>query len=231
MTTTPPPPMHVPTSLLPLTAALCVGVSFAGRAQAPAAGKTDTWGKAPVPAAGDDRYSNPKKPLYAGPDGWYNAGEVRATVANAAHTAYNYKGSLSFNSGVGVYHAVGGSRVLSFDFGSATRPVPGTYKVGAKGSVAQKTVHMALADVGNQKILEWSAADGAGTLTVKLVNGFTYFTCRRLTFAPSGMSNRGAVADISDSSPKRVGRQATMESRSDSTAALSSVTLMICFPS
>ncbi len=177
-----------------LLAALSWLVAVSARAQAPAAGKSDVWGRSPVSAAGDDRFSNPKKPLYAGPDGWWNTGEVRAAVSNDAKTAYTYKANFQLNSGVAVYHAVKGEQVLSFDFGSTARPKPGVYKVGVNGSLAQKTVHMAFADVSNNKLLEWSAADGAGTLTVKLVNGFTYFTCRRLTFQPTGLSNKGELA-------------------------------------
>ena len=161
-------------------------------AQAPSPGKVDVWGHSPK--ASDDRFSNPKKPLYAGPDGWWNTGEVRATVNNAAKTAYQYPASFSLNSGVSQYHAVKDRWVLHFDFGSNDRPKPGVYKVGSKGSLAQKTVHMAFADVNNQQIKEWSAKDGAGTLTISLVNGFTYFTCRNLTFQPTGPNNKGELA-------------------------------------
>ena len=58
---------------------LLIGALFAltlsqVHAQAPAG--ADVWGKSP--SASDDRFSNPKSKLYAGPDGYWNAGEVRA---------------------------------------------------------------------------------------------------------------------------------------------------------
>ena len=181
-------------NVLSLTPALSGLTIFVGFAQAPAARKADTWGKSPVSAAGDDRFSNPKKPLYAGPDGWWNTGEVRATVSNAAKTPYRSKASFQLNSGVGVYHAVQGERVLSRDFESKDQPKPGVYKIGAKGNTAQKTVHFSFADVSNQQLKDWSAENGAGTLTVSLVNGFTCFTCRGVALQPTGMSNKGELA-------------------------------------
>ncbi|MEO6686535.1 MAG: hypothetical protein ABIN24_11245, partial [Dyadobacter sp.] len=43
---------------------------------------SDSWSN--VTQAPDDRYTNPKKPLYAGPNGWYNFGEVRAEGSTSA---------------------------------------------------------------------------------------------------------------------------------------------------
>lgn len=63
---------------------LCAGLlaCVVSHAQpAPPAGN-DTWGN--VPTASDDRFTNPKSKLYAGPNGWHNFGEVRAEVAGAA---------------------------------------------------------------------------------------------------------------------------------------------------
>lgn len=175
---------------LPLAAAIALLAPIANLAQQPGKGKADVWGHAPE--ARDDRFSNPKSTLYAGPDGWFNSGEVRATVANAAKTAYKYP--ATFREISGDYEAVKDLQTLHMEFGSAARPKPGIYKIGSKGSVALKTVHFAFADVSNKQIKEWSAQDGAGTLTVSLVNGFTYFTCRNVALQPSGLSNKGDMA-------------------------------------
>ena len=181
--------------VLSLTITLSLLATLAALAQAPAR-KSDTWGKSPVSALGDDRFSNPKKPLYAGPDGWSNTGEVRATVLNAARTPYKYTASFQLNGGAGAYYAVKELLVLSMDFGNKALPKPGTYKIGAKGSMAAKMVHFSFDDVSGGKLMGWSAEDGAGTLTVSLVNGYTYFTCRNVTFQPTGMSNKGEMAKL-----------------------------------
>jgi len=157
------------------------------RAETPDPTEPGVWGK--FPTATDDRFSNPKKPLYAGPDGWFNFGEVRAVLNNSSHTAFAYKGG--FNSVTGGFAAVKDLQILFFDFDGDQRPAPGTYKIGAKGSLADKTVKVSFSDVGNQKIKEWSSKDGAGVLAVTLVNGFTYFSCRKVTLQPSGLSNEG----------------------------------------
>ena len=39
--------------------------------------RAHVWGKSP--SASDDRFSNPKSKLYAGPDGYWNTGKLRAT--------------------------------------------------------------------------------------------------------------------------------------------------------
>ena len=177
---------------LPLAFTLLLFAALPCVAQQPAARRADVWGHAPT--ASDDRFSNPKKPLYAGPDGYYNTGIVRATVTNGAKTAYSYNASFQLNSGAGVYHAVKEMEVLSMDFGKAALPKPGIYKIGSKGNLAQKTVAFSFSDVKNQQLKEWTAQDGAGTLTVSLVNGFTYFTCRKVLLQPTGMSNKGEMA-------------------------------------
>ena len=148
------------------------------------------WGKSPT--ATDDRFSNPNKPLYAGPDGWFNMGEVRASVKGSAGTTFQLTGSFTENSGD--FNVVKDLQTLHFDFGGAGRPAPGEYKIGAKANMAGKMVKLSFADVGNSKIVEWSSEDGAGILTVKLVHGFTYFTCRNVTLQASGLSNKGDLA-------------------------------------
>lgn len=159
-------------------------------AQQPNPGKADVWGHSPT--ARDDRFSNPKSKLYAGPDGWYNAGEVRATVANAAKTSYKY--TANFQEISGNYEAVKGMQILHMEFGSTALPKPGVYKIGSKGSVALKTVHFSFTDVSNHQINEWVARDGAGTLTVSLVNGYTYFRCRNVALLDTGVYNKGEMA-------------------------------------
>jgi len=177
-------------NLLPLATATSLLAAGLTTAQQPGPARPDVWGRSP--AASDDRFSNPKKPLYAGPDGWYNTGEVRATVANAAKTPYRY--TANFQQINGAYEAVKDLQTLHFDFGSAARPKPGTYKVGSKGNAAQKLVHLSFGDVTNKQIKDWSAQDGAGTLTVSLVNGFTYFRCRNVVLQPSAIYNKGEMA-------------------------------------
>ena len=164
-------------------------VAFSACAQIPQTGTSDVWGKAPQ--ASDDRFSNPKSKLYAGPDGWYKTGEVRATVSNAAKTAYKY--TASFQLIGGDYEAVKELLVLHMEFGEAALPKPGVYKVGNKGNAAEKTVHFSFSDVSDNQIKEWSAKDGAGTLTISLINGFTYFTCRNVVLQPTGLSNKGEM--------------------------------------
>ena len=154
-------------------------------AQAPAA--ADVWGKSPP--ASDDRFSNPKSKLYAGPDGYWNSGEVRA---NTGSTAYKFNGTFRLISRQII--AVKDLQTLLFNFGIDTQPAPGVYKITSKGNAAQKTVKLSFADVGNSRILEWSSEDGAGTLTVTSVNGFLYATTRNVALKPSGMSNKGEWA-------------------------------------
>ena len=90
--------------------------------------------------------------------------------------------------------AVKDLQTLLFDFGIDTQPAPGVYKIAGKGNVAQKTVKLSFADVGNSRILEWSSEDGAGTLTATAANGFLYATTRNVALKPSGMSNKGEWA-------------------------------------
>ena len=173
------------TSLPFLLVALCFFTTSAGIAQqAQPAGKSDVWGASPP--ASDDRFSNPKSKLYAGPDGYWNTGEVRASTNGKA---YQFKGSFSVISQQTV--AVKDLQTLLFDFGIDRQPPPGVYKITGKGNAAQKTVKLSFADVANNRILEWSSSDGAGTLTVTSVNGFLYATTRNVALQPSGLSNKG----------------------------------------
>ena len=139
--------------------------------------------------ASDDRFSNPKSKLYACPDGDRNTGEVRA---NTDSTAYKFNGSFSLVSKLVI--AVKDLQTLLFDFGVDTRPAPGNYKITSKGNAAQKTIRLSFADVSNSRILEWSSLDGAGALTVILVNGFLCVSTRNVLLKPSGLSHKGECA-------------------------------------
>ena len=154
-------------------------------AQAPAG--VDVWGKSPP--ASDDRFSNPKSKLYAGPDGYSNTGELRA---NTGSTAYKFNGTFRLISKQTM--AVKDLQTLLFDFGIDTQPAPGVYKITGKGNAAQKAVKLSFADVGDSRILEWSSEDGAGTLTMTAVSGFLHATTRNVALKPSGMSNKGEWA-------------------------------------
>jgi len=158
-------------------------------AQAPPGKADDTWGN--VPPASDDRYTNPRKPLYAGPNGWYNFGQVRAEIANPAKTRYEFKGG--FRLITHTFTAVSESNnlhVLTLDFESDT-VTPGVYEVSGKGDAATKKVQVSFGDVSGQKIRNWTSAAKAGTLTVSVVNGFTYFKFRGVTLQPNGLHNTG----------------------------------------
>ena len=73
-------------SLVLCAALLACAVGHAQPAPAAPAAGNDTWGN--VPSASDDRFTNPKSKLYAGPNGWHNFGEVRAEVAGGAGKRY-----------------------------------------------------------------------------------------------------------------------------------------------
>ena len=152
---------------------------------AQATARADVWGKSPT--ASDDRFSNPKSKLYAGPDGYSNTGEVRATSGTA-----NYKFQAAFRVISGAVMAVNALETLLFDFGAKGLPNPGIYKIGSKGDPAQNTVKLSFADVANQRIREWSSADGAGTLTVSLVNGYVYVTTRDVKLAPQNTISKSS---------------------------------------
>ena len=184
----------------PLIGALFALTLTVSQAHAQAPTGADVWGASPP--ASDDRFSNPKSKLYAGPNGYSNFGEVRATTGA---TAYGFKGAFRLISKQTM--AVKDLQTLLFDFGIDTQPAPGVYKIMGKGNAAQKTVKLAFADVGNNRILEWSSGDGAGTLTVTSVNGFLFVTTRNVALKPSGMSNKGEWAK-----PMTLGFEGAMKS-------------------
>ena len=97
----------------------------------------DVWSN--VPSASDDRFTNPKSKLYAGPNGWHNFGEVRAEVANAAKTRYTFKSGLEYMTTPAsfVFATSSQLQVAEVDFGTQ-RPAPGVYTVGPKANASQK---------------------------------------------------------------------------------------------
>ncbi|WP_375448011.1 hypothetical protein [uncultured Fibrella sp.] len=164
-----------------LLVAICLLATATAYAQT---AKNDTWGKAPE--ARDDRYSNPKSKLYAGPDGWYNFGEVRAVVSNAAKTAYGFKGG--FHRIMQTFTAVesGQNRVMTLNFGTDA-PAVGTYQVSKTADPAQKKVELSFSDITKTEIRNWKGNNGAGTVTVSKVNGFLYVKCRNVLLQPDGI--------------------------------------------
>jgi hypothetical protein len=170
--------------------AACLLLSLTGsvEAQSPQSSTSDTWGSAPT--ARDDRFSNPKSPLYSGPDGWYNSGEVRAEVSNAAKTRYAYKSGFQTMTPLIVAAEANNLRVMNFDFG-VDRPAPGVYQLAGKANAAQKKANVAFTDVSDKKIRAWASNDKSGTVTVSLVNGFLYFKCRGVILQPTGLNNTG----------------------------------------
>lgn len=146
----------------------------------------DTWSN--VPSAPDDRFTNPKSKLYAGPNGWYNYGELRAAVANTPKTTYGYKGGFEVIQGMLTATTSNKLYVLTFDFGTE-KPAVGAYQVAAEGNLGQKKVHVSFSDVSGQKIKEWSSEKG--TVQVSQVNGFLYVKCRNVTLLPNALYNTG----------------------------------------
>lgn len=173
-------------SLLPVALFGLLGVTN-GVAESPDPAAPGVWGKSPETT--DDRSSNPGNPRYLGPDGWFNSGEVRAVVSNAAHASYQYKGS--FKVGPDGFVAVNDAQVLFFDFGGRRRPAPGEYAIAARGSTTDKTVRLIFVDLSDRQIRTWISRNGAGVLTVKLVNGFSCFTFRNVTLQPNHLPNTG----------------------------------------
>ena len=150
----------------------------------------DTWGSAP--SASDDRFSNPKSKLYAGPNGWYDTGEVRATLANAGKASYDFKGGLHHNATAEsfIFSNSQQLRTLSVNFGTE-KPAPGVYTVASEVDAAAKKVRVSLGDVSQNKLLEWGGTPKSGTVTVSIEHGFLYFKARNLVLQPRGMSNTG----------------------------------------
>ena len=154
---------------------------------------SDSWSN--LPAAPDDRFSNPKSKLYAGPNGWHNFGEVRAEVANAAKTGYAFKTGFEFleTPKAFVFASNNMLRNLMLDF-RTDAPAPGSYTLAAKPQPGQKKVAVSFADVAGGKILEWTSAEGGGSVQVSQVNGYRYFKARDLLLKPSGLHNAGELA-------------------------------------
>lgn len=146
----------------------------------------DTWSN--VPQSIDDRYTNPKHALYAGPNGWWNYGELRAEGTSDKTLKFAYKGG--FNETMGIFVLVDTQKLQTFhlDFGTP-EPAPGLYTIDQKGNFSQKKVAVSFSDVANQKIKEWSGTNGSGTIRVTIANGFLYFKCRQIILQPTGMHN------------------------------------------
>lgn len=151
----------------------------------------DTWSN--VPQAPDDRFTNPKSKLYAGPNGWFNFGELRA---DAGGKRYALKAGLQYMETPKAFLLTPSNQlqVATLDFGTAT-PAAGTYQVADKPDPAARKVHVSFADVSNQKIVEWQSrgASSTGSVVVTQVNGFLYFKARNLRLVPTGMHNAGEL--------------------------------------
>lgn len=166
---------------------LCTALLASALAHAqPAA---DGWSN--VPTAPDDRYTNPKSKLYAGPNGWFNYGELRA---DAGSRHYAFKAGLNYLSTPQAFVLAPSNQlqVATLDFGTPA-PAPGIYQLAAKPDAAARKVKVVFSDVSNQKIVEWSSAGAgaAGSVSVVQVNGFVHFRARGLKLVPSGLHNTG----------------------------------------
>ena len=162
-------------------------IALAASAMAHAQPAADAWTN--ISPAPDDRYTNPKRPLYAGPNGWFNFGELRATGAKS----YSFKAGLQYLSTPAAFVLApsGQLQVASMDFGTAT-PAPGVYQVSPQADAATRKVKVSFADVSNKKIVEWNSGGAAkGSVTVSQVNGFLYFKARDVQLTPSGVYNTG----------------------------------------
>lgn len=159
-------------------------MSFHLLAQKPGA---DSWSN--VPQAQDDRFSNPKSKLYAGPNGWWNTGEVRAEGTSSPSIKFAYKGGLSTNSGIFSLNESGKLQILNMDFGT-DEPAPGTYQVAKKPDLAGKKVLVSFSDLANKAIKSWSGENGSGTVTVTKSGEFIYFKARNITLQPSDVYNK-----------------------------------------
>ncbi len=155
------------TNLLTL---LFILITLAAKAQT-----KDIWSN--VPEASDDRYTNPKKPLYAGPNGWWSSGEIRVKD----NAAYSFKGGLNEIS-VG-YALINTEKLLTLflSFEEET-PLTGKYEVAEKGNVATKKIQVSFSDVSNKQIKDWRAT--SGTVEVTKLDGFIYFKARNIGLEP-----------------------------------------------
>lgn len=158
--------------------------SVVSYAQKPAA---DTWSN--VPKAQDDRFTNPKSAIYAGPNGWWNFGEVRAEGSTTSTLRYSFKGGLTTNSAIFNLNESGKLQILSLDFGTET-PAPGNYTMANKANPTEKKVFVSFTDVANKAIKSWSAEGGSGALTVTKSGEFIYFKARNIMLQPSDVYNK-----------------------------------------
>ncbi|HEV7380648.1 MAG TPA: hypothetical protein VGN64_12700, partial [Dyadobacter sp.] len=142
-----------------------------------------------VPKAQDDRYTNPKSAVYAGPNGWWNFGEVRAEGASTPSLKFAYKGGLSTNSGVFSLNESGKFQILNVDFGTE-EPAPGTYQLAKKPDLAGKKVAVSFSDMANKTIKSWSGEIGSGAVTVTKSGDFIYFKARNLVLQPNEVYNK-----------------------------------------
>lgn len=151
-----------------------------------------------VPSASDDRYTNPKSAVYAGPNGWYNFGELRSQLGEKA--AYSYKGGLNVSTDMVVLvSSQQPTQVLSLDFGvdpDEQMLAPGSYTVSATADYAQRQVKVGFGDSGGGKIVGWASESGAGTVVVSHVEGFVYLSARGLKLTPSMVYNKGDNASV-----------------------------------
>lgn len=170
---------------------LCAGLLACTLAHAqPAAAGDDTWSN--VPSASDDRFTNPKSKLYAGPNGWHNFGEVRSEVAGKSGKRYGFKTGLNYLETPQAFTFATNSQLqlATVDFGTA-KPAPGVYEVGAKANAAQKKAAVSFMDSSGGTLLGWESADKAGSVTVSQANGYLYIKARGLRLTPVGMGNKG----------------------------------------
>lgn len=159
-------------------------ISVLSYAQKP---ETDTWSN--VPKAQDDRFTNPKSSIYAGPNGWWNYGEVRAEGTTTSTLQYSFKGGLTTNSAIFNLNESGKLQILSLDFGTET-PAPGSYTIANKANPTEKKVFVSFTDVANKAIKSWSTEGGSGTIVVTKSGDFIYFKARNLLLNPNGVYNK-----------------------------------------
>ena len=120
-------------------ALLCLASLSAAWAQPPKPASDDSWtNHLPAP---DDRYSNPKSPLYNGPNGWFSAGRVLAVVGPTGSLRYDYKASL--NSASDGFAATESAQLhlMYMAFGTP-KPADGVWEVAAKPDAAKKKVQV-----------------------------------------------------------------------------------------
>lgn len=164
----------------------CATLMALGNAYAQSA-PADVWSA--MPPASDDRFSNPKSKLYAGPNGWWGTGQVRAVVNNPAKKpSHDYRGSFSYNKMFSAVDSATKLKVMGLDFGTE-KPSPGTYVASAKPDPAQKKVQVSFGDVSDNKIRNWTSVDRGGNVTVSQVDGFTYIRFRDVLLQPDGIHN------------------------------------------